>query len=126
MKKWKDIAVHRPGCPYKGVALYETEENMAKYHSGYCPGCNRPVATSESSEDTIFLIDWKTGKTLEIATGANPVFVRSGSAIVFERWANRWSDKASSNLWILELKPGVEPRRIITNVSEPAGVMLRK
>ncbi len=87
--------------------------------------CYSP-ATSESSEDTIFLIDWKTGKTLEIATGANPVFVRNGSAIVFERWTNRWSDKASSNLWILELKPGGSPRRIITDASEPAGAMLRK
>jgi Tol biopolymer transport system component len=87
--------------------------------------CYSP-ATSESSEDTIFLADRKTGKTLEIATGANPVFVRNGSAIVFERWTNRWSDKASSNLWILELKPGAEPRRIITDASEPAGVMLKK
>jgi Tol biopolymer transport system component len=87
--------------------------------------CYSP-ATSESTEDTIFLIDWKTGKTLEIATGANPVFVRNGSAIVFERWTNRWSDKATANLWILELKPGASPRRIITDASEPAGKMLRK
>jgi Tol biopolymer transport system component len=87
--------------------------------------CYSP-ATSESTEDTIFLVDRKTGKTLEIATGANPVFVRNGSAIVFERWSNRWSDKASSNLWTLELKPGAEPRRLITNASEPAGAMLKK
>jgi Tol biopolymer transport system component len=87
--------------------------------------CYSP-ATSDASEDTIFLIDWKTGKTLELTTGANPAFVRSGSAIVFERWTNRWSDKASSNLWILELKPGAAPRRIITDASEPAGVMLKK
>ena len=45
--KWKDIAAHGPGCPYKGVALYETEEDRAKYHSGYCPGCNRPVKWEE-------------------------------------------------------------------------------
>jgi Tol biopolymer transport system component len=87
--------------------------------------CYSP-ATSESTEDTIFLVDRKTGKSLEIATGANPAFVRNGSAIVFERWSNRWSDKASSNLWILELKPGAEPRRIITDASEPAGAMLKK
>jgi Tol biopolymer transport system component len=87
--------------------------------------CYSP-ATSESSEDTIFLVDRKTGKSLEIATGANPVFVRNGSAIAFERWSNRWSDKASSNLWILELKAGAEPRRIITDASEPAGATLHK
>ena len=45
--KWKDNAVHGPGCPYKGVALYETEEDRAKYHSGNCPGCNRPVKWGE-------------------------------------------------------------------------------
>jgi hypothetical protein len=39
---------------------------------------------------------------------------------------NRWSDKASSNLWILELKAGASPRRIITDASEPAGAMPRK
>jgi Tol biopolymer transport system component len=87
--------------------------------------CYSP-ATSEASEDTIFLVDRKTGKTLELTTGANPAFVRNGKAIVFERWTNRWSDKASSNLWILELKAGTSPRRIITDASEPAGAMLRK
>jgi len=45
--KWKDIAVHGSGCPYKGVALYETEEDRAKYHSGYCPGCNCSVKWEE-------------------------------------------------------------------------------
>ncbi len=87
--------------------------------------CYSP-ATSDASEDTIYLVDRKTGKTLELATGANPSFVRNGSAIVFERWTNRWSDRASSNLWILELKPGASPRRIITDASEPAGATLRK
>jgi len=87
--------------------------------------CYSP-ATSDAAEDTIFLVDRKTGKTLELTTGANPAFVRNGSAIVFERWTNRWSDKASSNLWILELKAGASPRRIITDASEPAGAMLRK
>ena len=61
-----------------------------------------------------------------MTTGASPAFVRNGTAIVFERWTNRWTDKASSNLWILELKPGATPRRIITDASEPAGAMLRK
>ncbi|MGE5789849.1 MAG: hypothetical protein ACM33C_03190 [Syntrophaceae bacterium] len=47
MKKWKDIADHKAGCPYKGVAVYGTKEEMAKYHSGVCPGCNRPVKWEE-------------------------------------------------------------------------------
>lgn len=43
MKKWTDMAGHRPGCPRKGVAVYGTDEEMEKYYSGFCPGCNVPV-----------------------------------------------------------------------------------
>ena len=67
--------------------------------------CYSP-ATSDAADDTIYVVDRKTGKMVEVITGASPAFVRNGTAIVFERWVNRWSDKASSNLWILELKPG--------------------
>jgi TolB protein len=87
--------------------------------------CYSP-ATSETSVDTIYTVDSKTGKSVEVTAGSNPAFVRNGTAIVFERWTNRWSDRASSNLWILELKPGTSPRRIITDASEPAGAMLKK
>ena len=87
--------------------------------------CYSP-ATSDTTEDTIYVVDRKTGKMAEVTTGASPAFVRNGTAIVFERWTNRWTEKASSNLWILELKPGASPRRIITDASEPAGAMLRK
>lgn len=87
--------------------------------------CYTP-ATSDASEDTIYVVDRKTGTSVEVTTGASPAFVRNGTAIVFERWTNRWSDKASSNLWILELKPGASPRRLITDASEPAGAVLKK
>ncbi len=86
--------------------------------------CYTP-ATSEASDDSIHLVDRKTGKLVEVTTGANPVFVRHGTAIVFERWVNRWSEKASSNLWLLELKPGATPKQIITDASEPAGSALK-
>ena len=43
MHKWRDIAEHKPGCPYKGVAVCGTEVEIAKYHCGYCPGCGVPV-----------------------------------------------------------------------------------
>ncbi|SEM71909.1 TolB protein [Syntrophus gentianae] len=86
--------------------------------------CYTPT-TSEASDDSIHLVDRKTGKTVDVTTGANPVFVRHGTAIVFERWVNRWSEKASSNLWILELKPGATPKQIIADASEPAGPVLK-
>jgi hypothetical protein len=47
MKKWGDQARHRMGCPYQGVAVSGTEEEMAKYYSGNCPGCNVPVHWEE-------------------------------------------------------------------------------
>jgi hypothetical protein len=47
MTKWKDTAGHKPGCPYKGVPVSGTAAEMAKYHSGYCPGCNIPVKWEE-------------------------------------------------------------------------------
>jgi len=87
--------------------------------------CYSP-ATSDTSDDTIYVVGRKTGKMAEVTTGASPAFVRNGGAIVFERWTNRWTEKASSNLWILELKPGATPRRIVTDASEPAGAMLRQ
>ena len=46
-KKWKDTAGHKSGCPYKGVMIQGTAGEMAKYHSGYCPGCNIPVKWEE-------------------------------------------------------------------------------
>jgi len=50
MKKWKDKALHRAGCPYKGVAVYGTETEIAKYHSGNCPGCNVLVKWEEEHQ----------------------------------------------------------------------------
>ena len=51
MKKWKDLAVHKSGCPYRGVAIYGTEAEITKYHSGICPGCNVPVKWEEERLD---------------------------------------------------------------------------
>jgi len=51
MKKWKDLAVHRAGCPYKGVAVHGSEEEMTKYYSGNCPGYNVPVKWEEEKQE---------------------------------------------------------------------------
>jgi hypothetical protein len=47
MKKWKNVAPHGTGCPYKGIAVHETDKELEKYHSGRCPGCNNPVKWEE-------------------------------------------------------------------------------
>jgi hypothetical protein len=51
MKKWKDLTVHRAGCPYKGVAVYGTDAEIAKYHSGNCPSCNVLVKWEEEQQE---------------------------------------------------------------------------
>ena len=42
-KKWKDVALHKVNCPYIGIAVYGTENELVKHYSGYCPGCNTAV-----------------------------------------------------------------------------------
>lgn len=80
-------------------------------------------AVSDNLEDRIYFVDRKTGEATIITTGVNPAFVKNGTAIIFERRENRWTENASSNLWILELTPGASPRKIIVNASEPTGMM---
>jgi hypothetical protein len=42
-KKWNDVALHKAGCPYRGIAVYGNENELVKYYSGYCPGCSMTV-----------------------------------------------------------------------------------
>lgn len=49
-KQWKDAAWHKLGCPYIGVTLVGTAEEMARHHSGYCPGCNILVKWEEKKQ----------------------------------------------------------------------------
>jgi|GEM_PF-1641128 len=62
MKKWGDIAAHRAGCPYKGVAVYGTDEEIAKHYSGICTGCNVPVKWQECER-------WEKGARTERSLG---------------------------------------------------------
>ncbi len=50
-KKWNDAAPHKIGCPYKGVGIKSNDSEMAKYYSGYCPGCNVPVKWTLAEEE---------------------------------------------------------------------------
>lgn len=119
-------------CDLKGKRLFRypfNKEDSTPYWGANLAADGKRVlcyspATSEESEDKIYLIDRKTAEKVEVTRGSRPVFVRNGEAIVFERWENRWSDNASSNLWVLELKPGTIAKKIITNASEPAGALI--
>lgn len=82
--------------------------------------CYSP-ATSEKKKDAIYLVDRASGKRRLIAEGTHATFVDGGSAIVFEQWADKWGEKAHSDLWRLELAPGAKARKIVTNATQPAG-----
>ncbi len=82
--------------------------------------CYSP-AVSEGGIDRIFMIDIKSGDKRFIAEGTNPAFACGGSAVIFERWTNKSSPEAHSDLWFLELKEGSKPRMIIKDASSPSG-----
>lgn len=82
--------------------------------------CYSP-ATSEENNDKIYLIDIKSGAKKFVTDGSNPTFACKGSAIIFERWTDKWLQQAKSDLWFLELKEGAEPIMIIKDASSPSG-----
>lgn len=80
-------------------------------------------ATNENEKDLIFLIDIKNGTKKMITEGANPAFACDRNAIIFERWTNKWSSEGDviSDLWLLELSEGAEPKIILRNAISPNG-----
>lgn len=52
MEKWMDLARHSPGCPYKGVAVYGNEAELAKYHSGFVPDAMSPSKWEKAKKET--------------------------------------------------------------------------
>lgn len=85
--------------------------------------CYSP-ATSADEVDTVYLVDLATGKEKEVTEGSKPTLVDQGRAIVFEIWPqDRWkaSGKVTADLWRLELAPGAQAKKIITDGQEPAG-----
>jgi hypothetical protein len=86
-------------------------------------------ATNVKGADTVYLVDIDRGTKKQVVKGLWPTFVDSGKAIVYERWnvhsINR--DKSSkSDLWLLELREGAQPKKIIANAASPAGQTLSK
>jgi Tol biopolymer transport system component len=86
--------------------------------------CYSP-ATSAEQVDTIYWVDLATGRKTKITEGGKPTLVDQARAIVFERWPqDRWqaSGKVTADLWRLELAPGAQAQKIITDGQEPAGL----
>jgi Tol biopolymer transport system component len=82
--------------------------------------CYTP-STSESSPDTVYMVDIKKGKKKKVIEGANPTFVEGGKAIVFEMGNGHWSTGAKPDLFYMKLGPNCSPpKKIISNGSQPS------
>jgi Tol biopolymer transport system component len=86
--------------------------------------CYSP-ATSESIKDAVYLVDIAKGTKRKITEGTSSAFIKGGKAIVFERWNDKWTEKARPDLWVLGLAPGATPQKIILDASQPAGNSFR-
>ena len=85
-------------------------------------------ATSSKGSDIIYLVDIDRGTKKRVAEGLWPTFVDNGRAIVFERWnvhSIERNKSSKSDLWLLELREGAQPKKIIANAASPAGQTLR-
>jgi Tol biopolymer transport system component len=89
--------------------------------------CYSPQGTLESGsvekqQDPIYLVNMATQQARRIAGGWNPTFVDGGKAIVYEGWSpDRWEIGFKPDLWRLDLAPGAQPRKILTDGAAPAG-----
>ena len=86
-------------------------------------------ATNGKGSDIIYLVDIDRGTKRRVAEGLWPTFVDNGRAIVFERWnvhSIERNKSSKSDLWLLELREGAQPKKIIANAASPAGQTLRK
>lgn len=89
--------------------------------------CFSPATNSKGS-DIISLVDIDRGTKKRVAEGLWPAFVDNGKAIVYERWNVHSIDRnksSKSDLWLLELREGAQPKKIIANAASPAGQTLR-
>ncbi len=79
------------------------------------------MATNESEQNWIYLVDLKTRKATRVTEGCYPTFVDGGPAIVFERRVGNFHKTTGINLWRLDLASGAQPRLILRNAEKPAG-----
>ena len=88
----------------------------------YSPATSGRDGAIEKQGDNIYLVNMATRQVRGIAGGWNPTFVDGGKAIVYEGWSpDRWEIGFKPDLWRLDLAPGAQPRKILTDAAEPAG-----
>lgn len=78
--------------------------------------CCSPL-TTEYGRDIIHIIEMPSGKKINITEGANPVLLKNGKAIVFERWRNKLTGTGKSDLYYLELTGNYDAKKIIQDAT---------
>jgi len=88
----------------------------------YSPPTSSRDGAIEKQGDNIYLVNMATRQARGIVAGWNPTFVDGGKAIVYEGWSPDGSEIGfKPDLWRLDLAPGAQPRKILTDAAEPAG-----
>jgi Tol biopolymer transport system component len=85
-------------------------------------------ATNVKGSDIIYLVDIDSATKTRVAEGLWPTFVDNGRAIVYERWnvhSVERNKSSKSDLWLLELREGAQPKKIIADAASPTGQTLR-
>jgi Tol biopolymer transport system component len=88
----------------------------------YSPRTSWGGGSVESQRDNIYQVNMSTRQANRIAGGCNPTFVDGGKAIIYEGWPPGPREIGSKpDLWRLDLAPGAQPRKILTDAAQPAG-----
>jgi Tol biopolymer transport system component len=83
--------------------------------------CFTPTANNPPEAAAIYLVNPSKGTKKKIAEGMNPTFVNRGKAILYEHASKEQGNGSRTNLWLLDLTPGAQPRKMVNNGSQPGG-----
>jgi hypothetical protein len=83
--------------------------------------CFTPMAHNSPDGAAIHLVNPFKGTKKKIAEGTNPTFVNRGKAILYEYPSKEPGNGSRTDLWLLDLTPGAQPRKIVKNGSQPGG-----
>jgi Tol biopolymer transport system component len=83
--------------------------------------CFTPAGHNSSDGPAIYLVNPSKAAKRKIAEGTNPTFIGRGKSIVYEYPSKEPGGGPRADLWLLELAPGAQPRKIVRNGAQPGG-----
>lgn len=77
-------------------------------------------AIQEGGANQIFIIDTKNGEKSLLTEGTRPALVDKGTAVVFQRCSDTWSEKDCA-LWRIDLQQDATPYLLVKGAKSPSG-----